>query len=425
VLVNLGARVVYQQARASLWLYFDLNSDSVGISPVKTVLGWPQEFSNDIGAFFLFDPAASGYAVEPLLVHQFTVVTASPNRKHFKEFIKTAQMRFLPSWSLADLDRILPYCNLPGTVAARRKALEERFEIVGGIPRKIFENFSSEYWTKTITNELIEHSGGVQLLLAEFNTVMKDYNRVHNDLVVIYSTGPHFDRARFFLASEYVRRCYPQQIKLSERRLRAEEIKSAWNDPTRAAEAGEKFEPFAFESLFFGGRFALYPFLEDGTHAPTGSDCQLGPFQGSETFTDLSYVTTFLPDMLYRPSQKNFPILDYFALCGNDLLLFQMTMSDRKPDPEGIFSDTRVRPLLKLYSGMNLHGRIMVVFVAPDFVLHSFKLTETGWKKDSSKSKSKKSVTSLFQVVDSQKKLKCACVASVLYLPVLPLPQTQ
>ena len=423
VLVSAGVRVVYQQARAAMWYFFHSSSEHIYEGDVRTKRWWPQEFSSDLGAFFIFDPAASGTLVEPLLVDQFTVVTASPNRKHFKEFLKGAgQLRFLPSWSLADLERILPFCDLTGNAAARKRVLTERFEIVGGIPRKIFDNSSLEEWKSIIASELLEHAGDIQSLLANYRDLMKDYTKAHNNLVFLHSTPPHFDKARLFLASKYVRQCYGQQLKQFERRQRADEIKSAWNDPARAEEAGKKFEPFAFESLFFGGRFALFPFREDGTHAPTGSDRQLGPFQGSELFTNVADVKLLLRDVLYRPSQTNFPILDFFALCDNDLMLFQMTVSDHKPIPEGIFSDAQVRSLLELYSSMNLSGRVVVVFVAPDFVLHAFKLTETGWKKDSSKSESKKSVPSLFQFVDPHMKLKCTCIASVLYLPVLPLP---
>src|SRR3546814_1735423 len=62
-------------------------------------------------------------SVEPLWVEQFTIVTASPNRIHFKEFLKrVGKLRFLPHWSLDDLMRILPYVELPGELVEKERS---------------------------------------------------------------------------------------------------------------------------------------------------------------------------------------------------------------------------------------------------------------------------------------------------------------
>lgn len=429
VLVNMGVRVVFQQARAAKWLFFDLAAEYVYDCDVHTDRWWPKEFSSDMGAVLIFDPAASGSAVEPLLVDQFTVVTASPNRLHFKEFLKTAgQMRFLPFWSREDLKRILPYCDLPGPLAAKEAVLAERYGVVGGIPRKIFDDKATSKWKAELESQLAQHAGNIRSLLSL--DIIEDYNRAHNNLVVIHSTRPTFENARLFLTSDFVREKYKEKAMASDRRVRSEEIKAAWNDPTRAAEAGKKFEPFAFESLFLGGRFPLFQVREDGTHEASGSDRSIGPFQGSETFTDLSEMKDVLHDVLYRPSKSNFPILDFFALNDDDLVLFQMTVSTVKPNPNAIFTDKEVLPLLQLHSTLYPKGRVEIVFVAPDFVLHSFKLTKTGWsqkkkKEKKTKSKPKKQPPAPFEFVDPSKKLQCRGVAFVLYLPVLPVPQIE
>ena len=68
-----------------------------------------------------------------------------------------------------------------------------------------------------------------------------------------------------------------------------------------------------------------------------------------------------------------------------------MTVSDSKPSPVPIFSNTTLPPLLHLFSATFPSRRVVVVFVAPDFILNSFKLTETGWvKKEAEKKKEKK-----------------------------------
>ena len=128
---------------------------------------------------------------------QFTVVTASPNRQHFKEFLKTAgQLRFLPSWSFDDL----PFCNLPGNAAARKRALKELFEVVGGIPRKIFDDKPLSFWKGKIAGQLKLHATDIRSLLSLYDEEIEDYYRAHNNLVIIHSTPP-FDTARLFLSS--------------------------------------------------------------------------------------------------------------------------------------------------------------------------------------------------------------------------------
>ena len=414
VMVNIGVRVVYQQSLESLWYFFDFGRDYVRCTPISTRLAWPKDFSSDHFACVIFDPAASGAAVVPLKVPQFTVVTASPNRQHFKEFLKYAEeLRYMPFWSLSDLYRILPYCNLPGTLAEKRAMLEKRFQVVGGVPRKLFGSTSLDVWQMAIDADLRQEAGGIASMLLDYPGVMRDCAKNHSDLVFLHSSPP-FDRTRLYLASDYVRRTYAQMGQY--RRAQAAEIEEAWDDPTFAAEAGHKFRPFAFEAIFLGGRFSLHGFREDGTHEPSATDYQLGPFYGLETIASPASIETILPGVFYRPSQPKFPLPDYFALCGDDLFLFQMTVSSQKPNPAGIFSHSQLRPLLELYSKSNLNGRVVVVFVAPDFIYRSFSLTQSGWKKWSSVHSS----AGPFRFSDPLKILSCPCVAAVLYLPISP-----
>src|SRR3546814_423683 len=90
------------------------------------------------------------------------------------------------------------------------------------------------------------------------------------------------------------------------------------------------------------------------------------------------------PKVLYRPSQPNFPLIDFFAVIGNKLTFFQMTVSDSKPSPLDILSKAKLRPLIELYSKtFTADGRLIeVVFVVPDIILNSFRLTKTGWLKE-------------------------------------------
>ena len=443
VLIRLGVRVVFEQARASKWFFFDPLSESVVVVSRSTDLAWPPAFRADQGAVLIFDPAASGAAVEPLMVDQFTVVTASPNRLHFKEFLKhSAELRFLPPWSFEDLKSILPFALLSApSIADKEAVLEERFAVVGGIPRKLFDDKPVRYWQQQILGQLGQNVTNVRSLLSV--EVIEDYNQAHNNLIVIDSSPPFFDQGRLMLSSAFVRLHYPTEAQSADRRKLLDEIWKAWNDPARAAEAGKKFEPFAFGSLFLGGLFPYFPLLENGTHASSAPERQFGPFEHSELFTDLSSLPSILPNVLYRPSISNFPLIDFFAVIDGDLTLFQMTVSDSKPSPLPILSNATLLPLLDLFSSTFPNRRVVAVFVAPDFILNSFKLTETGWMKKEAEKKKEKKAKETKEKEKKRKKKKggdkemegkeknpalfshtdqsgLELVASVLYLPLLP-----
>ena len=433
VFTRLGIRVIYEHALTGKWFFFDPASDVVLTSPRSTDLAWPAHFRNDMHAVLLFDPAASGSAVEPLLVDQFTVVTSSPNRLHFKEFYKRAsEMRFLPSWTLDDLKRILPFTTLAGSLVQKEVALVERFQVVGGIPRKLFDDKPVRYWQHQVLGQLRQNVANVRSLLSL--EVIEDYNQAHNNLVVIYASPPAFDQAHLILSSAFVRLHYQTESKSSDRRKLADEIWAAWNDPTRAVEAGKKFEPFAFGSLVLGGKFPYFPLLESGSHASSTSEHQFGPFEHTELFTDLTDLMQILPNVLYRPSISNFPVIDFFAVIDDELILFQMTVSTFKPSPLAVFSNTTLLPLLDLYASTFSKRRVVIVFVAPDFILNSFKLTETGWvKKEAEKRKLKKEKETEKKQIKGEKKMhkqatplcitneatNLELVAFVLYIPVL------
>jgi len=348
-------------------------------------------------------------------------------------------MLFLPFWELKDLENILVFYNeslpkamggQPGQPDMTKDVLKDRYYVLGGIPRKIFDSKSIAKWKVELASQMKERSRDIQSRLSL--NVVKDYNKAHNDLVRIHSWAPRFDEARLFLASDYVRDTFKEIAASTDRRVLADEIKAAWNDPSRSAEAGIKFEKLAFESLILGGRYPLLRIRADGSHEATGNDLQIGPFETTQTFVKSTDLEEIRSNVLYRPLAKNFPIVDYFGLYNDVLMLFQMTVSELKPNPSEIFTKEGVRPILELYSGKSPNGRAMVVFVVPDFVLSEFKLIKMEWTKRKKKEAGKKAQKSkakvqpppFFTFADPQQKIKCQCEASVLYLPVLSVPKT-
>jgi len=98
-----------------------------------------------------------------------------------------------------------------------------------------------------------EHVGNIKKLLS-IDEYLKDYNKANNLLVSIVAAPPSFAAGRLDLSSDYVRSKYREIAASRDRNERADEIMKAWNDANRAAEAGKKFEPHAFEVLVLGGR---------------------------------------------------------------------------------------------------------------------------------------------------------------------------
>src|SRR3546814_361940 len=119
--------------------------------------------------------------------------------------------------------RILPYVELPGELVEKESLLETRFEVVGGIPRKLFDlDRSLLICQKTILEKLRQNMGNVRSLLSL--EVIDDYNQAHNDLVAIHSTPPQFDEGKLELASAYVRMHYPTEAHRADRRKLCNDI---------------------------------------------------------------------------------------------------------------------------------------------------------------------------------------------------------
>src|SRR3546814_7957332 len=78
--------------------------------------------------------------------------------------------------------------------------------------------------------------------------------------------------------------------------------------------------------------------------------------------TSVASLMKLEPKVLYRPSQPNFPLIDFFAVIGNKLTFFQMTVSDSKPSPLDILSKAKLRPQIELYSKtFTADGRLIEV----------------------------------------------------------------
>lgn len=378
MLTRLGIRVVYEQAMAKTWYFFDPARKSAQLSFPFRARPWPLVFRADRGAVVIFDPAASGEAVEPLMLPQFTVATASPNRSHFKEFVKRCgEMRYFPPWSLPELLQILPFSPLDGD----RAALEERFAVVGGVPRKIFGTTPTLAWELLLTGKLSSNVLSVRSLLSR--DVIEDFNQAHNDLVTLHGAPPSFDQPRLELASDYVRLHYPNDETMADRRHLSDEIRAAFDDPTRSVEAGKKFESFVRSALIRGGYFPHAQILKDGSHNTSLMQLrEFKPMLRIFRFADLSSLDHLSPGDLFCPANPNFPLVDFFAIVDDELLLFQVTVASTKPSPLPILQHEAFLPLFRRFASASAKKIVKIFYVVPQFSLTKspkpFRITELG-----------------------------------------------
>src|SRR5262249_23110965 len=109
---------------------------------------------SDPKTWYLIDP--SNEWREPARVPAITVMAASPNKQHYKQWLKeVATMFWMSVWSLEELAAIREYSAQTGFEPISEHLLFERYELFGGIPRFVF---SEELMTKQY---LIEQGTGV------------------------------------------------------------------------------------------------------------------------------------------------------------------------------------------------------------------------------------------------------------------------
>src|SRR3546814_10040177 len=85
--------------------------------------------------------------------------------------------------------------------------------------------------------------------------------------------------------------------------------------------------------------------LANGARASEGSLRQFGQLERIVLVTSVASLMKLEPNILYRPSQLNFPLIDFFAVIGNKLAFFLMTVSDSSPSPLDILSNAKLGPL--------------------------------------------------------------------------------
>uniref|UniRef100_A0A1X7SY62 Uncharacterized protein n=1 Tax=Amphimedon queenslandica TaxID=400682 RepID=A0A1X7SY62_AMPQE len=170
-------------------------------------------------AVYLYDP----YSVkqEPLITHLKTVVTCSPNRKHYHEFRKRGvSTLYMPQWELDELQAVA--CHIKGESGDDMKDLlspeqvEERYYRYGGIIRYVIPSDPASLEdTELLQKDALSNRSTTDLFLPGASIEKRDESKRNiSHFLLQYVVSFHkkgeldkkeFRHFRMELASQYVR----------------------------------------------------------------------------------------------------------------------------------------------------------------------------------------------------------------------------
>ncbi|KAL6066770.1 Death domain-containing protein [Balamuthia mandrillaris] len=98
--------LVESVAREKVWLFKEGQVQEASLENTKQIVELFQTVENDTDAWYLFDPCGD-IPREPKQMLPFTVVAASPNPQHYKQFYKrTRNKYYTPCWPWEELKKL-------------------------------------------------------------------------------------------------------------------------------------------------------------------------------------------------------------------------------------------------------------------------------------------------------------------------------
>jgi hypothetical protein len=204
------------------------------------------EFLEDPTTWYLTDALQP----PPGVVKAITILVSSPAKKYYSEFLKDScapPLHYLPIWSLEELKL------LANSYSKSLEEVEDRFNLIGGIPRYVLENNVD---LKELIEEAIDKMNLHRLVLIGIGEEAPD-DRTSHRIVHFDVESPCYTRRSMIIASEYVRN------KILEKYIgsREEELKDFLATckimTSMASVCGNLLEAYANEKLSAGGGFLM------------------------------------------------------------------------------------------------------------------------------------------------------------------------
>lgn len=304
-------------SKNTLWLFKDGKVEMTKPDEATKRSELYDAVKSDQDAWYLFDPGE--IAKEPIEIAPFTIVSASPNPKHYKKLEKlTANKYYVPCWSWEELEKHLPHAAktiAPGLTVDEAK---QNFDIFGGIPRYVYRNKDQ---VETKKEELL---GAIhQLDLRVLALVRKDleivqaYHPKLSHKILQYDVDPESFKSRGIrFASNYV----VDRVAEHTAETNLSELGRTLSD-LKGPLAGELFERFAPSSLCEGGRFRTYS-LDSGGKMDWLTMPPRSELRYVSSLSALKQWDEIRPDEFVKCA-PNFPVVDALAQEG----LFNYTVS--------------------------------------------------------------------------------------------------
>jgi NADH dehydrogenase [ubiquinone] 1 alpha subcomplex assembly factor 7 len=249
-----------------------------------------------------------------------TILVASPNRKHYKMFLKVHEsvpLHYLEPWSLEELLMAAPSYNLPADI------VKERYHILGGVSRHVFAiaKLSIEK-TKGHISQAFQCFDFDQFSLITSN--MYNAKRISHRLVHLFINESTPDCTEIYakFGSRFIlEKALNNYIQSSKAKLVDFLAVNKANPATKPLQ-GNLFEQFAHQQLSEGGLFKYRSLesVDDRTYDLTLPQRKVCTFYNIKECADKGSY--------YIPLDPNFPCIDAFV---PSVGFFQMTVNVHHP----------------------------------------------------------------------------------------------
>ena len=295
------------------------------------------------------------------------IVFSSPSAENIQDFRKEHLKELnMPIWTLTELYTVsdLGLCR-----GVSKSQIKERFDVFGGIPRRIFSSQEEFELRKSDLQAKIQTCANtltVQSLKSDIGEY--SYDVFHRCVI----EDSEYSKYEFKMASKYVQDELCQATLLHGRTQLVLFLQQSAGLPEVASTRGILFEHYAHDLIQKGGSFKV-------RNLSTKTE-EIEDFQQFkvEMFTNLETISSF-SDVYLRPMPKNFEAADAIHL-GLRKAIFQMTVAESHPiQAKGM---ENIMNFLKHKCGLTDGERVRYYFAVPGDVYKAFKdeqrYTESG-----------------------------------------------
>lgn len=234
------------------------------------------------------------------------ILSTSPRKDLYNDFKKEEPeplWNYMPIWTEEEMQNLATNC-FPG----RNDTWRQRFEILGGVPRFVFEKIRTDATelvliacTQCDLNDVIRIIGP--------HSTISDKTKVVHTLIHMDSVAP-FDECSVQYASQTVLEIIVRKKGDEARREMQSLLASCNGNPLASALCGYIFEPYAIDLLEKGGTFTCRQLVHGNTRDITANfELEIPPSINVRQTAD-NVETGQSPNQLYVPKTKNYTALD-------------------------------------------------------------------------------------------------------------------